>query len=714
MFLIFNISSSDSSEEFFYAKKYFIEEKHMAEKISEEIMEAIGMVEGKGDPNVIAGTTESGKSTVIEAIAKSEAVQELLSIREASGKGSTSEVSIVATDYEKIPEDKLIMTAKLCPKTIADCGDDNDLLGNVVYSAAKDYHKNPNNDFYKKKLEKTLANATEHPANDSLAYKIKGMKKEDFNTIINIMMKFSIDEIMIIFNEMLARNPKKGQKGVRIFIELLSERPSFAKVIQEFWNFVVALINYDINDLQKELENTGAMLEKFQDGTSKFTIALGIEDKESQIVRTLLHSEDGSKEYLLSSISLIFRGADYLFDIKNLNLLTVSVLEGTEIHCVRFIDTQGLFHVTGVKTKDESERIIDILSEYHSNKLILVVSSFVTNTVKDGYEAIRIMLQEANRDIEVYVLYTHWDEYLKSYSRQNSTTGRFTRGGIKVDWKEKYKEAVKDQNDLSEMFKNSLSSNNSRKKPNIIGFYRAAILSDPESKMENELEDNGIEYPSALHRLIEDILSIEAKRGLKYKVIEGIENCFTIETSKLGNQNVAALYDNMIGECKRLKLYASTVRDCNRKWCGSGTVHKSNVAVNDNGFENITTSFVQEIRNYAMSYVSKLVIDVTPYISNQAEVARLTEEIKLYLSVNQNVGREVAKLIGTEAYNQGFVRSSGFKYQYKRFWDMIEYVQNKYFMAKNIPFTVTFEVCFFNAIKDCIRNFVDAKCIVVY
>lgn len=680
----------------------------------EEIKKALVMVEGKGDPMVVAGTTESGKSTAMDALAKNEDVQELLSIREASGKGSTSEVSIIATDYSAIPEDKLIMTAKLCLKTIADCSDDNELLGNIIYAAAKDYSKNPDIDIYKTKMSKALTNALEHPANESLAYKIKGMKDDDFNALMDILMEFSIDNVMSIYNEMLAKNPKKGQKGVRIFIELLSDRESFSDVIQSYWNFIVELINRDVSNLKVELENSGASVEILDDGTSKFVAVLGSEDIDSKIIEILLKSEGGSKEYLFSDISLIFRGADYLFNVNNINLLMVSEYEEEQIHCIRFIDTQGLFHATGVKTKDESERIIDILSEYHSNKLVLVVNSFVTDTVKDGYEAVRMMLQEANRDIEVYILYTHWDEYLKSYSQQSTTTSRFSRGTANIDWQQKYNEALNDQGLLSDIFHRCIVSNTSRKKPVIIGFYRAAILSDPESKMEDELEKHNIIYPAALHKLIEDVLKEEAKRGPKNRVLEGIEDCFSIDPSQFGKQNINALYENMVVECKDLKLYAATVRACTRKWCGSGTVHKSDVAVNDYGFKNIETCFVREIRNYAMTCIDKLDINVSAYIPEASNVERFTEDLKSYLTTNQNVGREVAKLIGNEAYKNGFVKETGFRYQYDRFTDMIQYVQDNYFMAKSIPFTVAFEKCLSAAIKGCISDFVDAKCVVVY
>ncbi len=680
----------------------------------EALKEALEKVEGKGDPIAAAGTTESGKSTSMDALASHPDVQELMGVREASGKGSTSEVSIIATDYEKIPENKLIMTAKLCHQTLADCNDDNDFLGNVMYAAAKDYIKNPSTDIYTAKMAKALTSSLEHPANESLAYKIKDMSEDDFNELFQIFNQFPINEVMIIYNEMMAKNPKKGQKGVRIFIELLTIRESFTNKIQDFWNFIVKLINRDVEQLKIELRDSGAYIDTFPDGSSKFIIVFGKEDSDSEIVKTLLKSEDGSKEYLLSDISLIFRGASYLFNVENVDLLTVSEYEGKQIHCIRFIDTQGLFHATGVKTKDESERIIDILSTYHSNKLMLVVNSFITDTVKDGYEAVRMMLQEANRDIEVYILYTHWDEYLKNYSQQKGMAGRFSRAKTKVDWVSKYDEAMRDQKELSNSFLNCLASNSSKKKPRIVGFYRAAILSDALSKMEDKLEEENIVYPQALNMLVTDVLREQSKNGPKHRVVEGIEKCFAIEVSNAGKQNISKLYDNLVVDCKGLKLYASTVRACNRKWCDSGTVHSSVVGENDYGFKNIETKFVQEIRNYAMTFVNKLVIDSKPYVSDSSDVEKFNSDLIEYLLTNQNVGREVARLIGKEAYREGFEKDTSFRYQYERFTEMIQYTQNNYFAASSIEFTDAFRECLTEAIQDCIDIFVDSKCIVVY
>lgn len=682
-------------------------------EVSNEVMEAIGRVEGKGEPIVAAGTTGSGKSAVEEASASHPVTQALLGIREASGKGSVTKASTIATDYEMIPEDKLVMLAELHPKTIAECGDDNELLGNVLYSGAKDYFKNPDENLYKTKLAKALTNLLEHPANDSLGYKLKDIGDDKYDGLMEVILKFDISQVMIIYNEMLAKTSKKGQKGVRIFIELLSSRESFREIVAEFWNLVIEFINQEVEELRDKLESNGAVVEVKSEGGYKFTALLGEDDIDSEIAELLLKSEEGSKEYLLSNVSLIYRGADYIFDVGNRDALTVAELGDTKIHCIRIIDTQGLFHSTGVKAKDESERIVDLLSEFHSTKLLLVVNSFVTDTVKDGYDAISMMLQEVNRDIEIYILFTHWDEYLKSFANQSGTVSRFSRRSY-IDWAEKYKAAFYEQQKVVDRFNAAVGDNTSKKKPKIIGVYRAAILSEDGNKMENILDYEGVQYPDALNLLFTDMVKQATVNGDKYRVIEGLEETVSIDASKFGKQNISALYINLVNECKDLKLYASTVRACNRKWINAGNVHEAYVVANDYGFQTITTKFVQEIRNYAMSYVKKLDIDAKSYLPNQDDEEQFIADLMEYLTLQQNVGREVAKMIGSESYSEGFVRAKEFKYQYERFTDMIQYAQDNYFIADTICFTEKFEKCLIESAKKCIRDFVDSKCIVVY
>lgn len=682
-------------------------------KVSDEVMEAISKIDGKGDPVVAAGTTGSGKSAVEEASAKNPVTQSLLGIREASGKGSVTKASTIATDYEMIPEDKLVMSAELHPKTMAECGDDNELLGNVLYSGAKDYFKNPDENLYKAKLAKAMTNLLEHPANDSLGYKLKDIGDDKYNALMEVILKFDVSQVMILYNEMLAKTSKKGQKGVRVFIELLSSRESFREIVAEFWNLVIDFINQEVEELREKLESNGAVVEVKPEGGYIFTALLGEDDLDSEITEILLKSEEGSKEYLLSNVSLIYRGADYIFDVGNKDALTVAEIGDTKIHCIRIIDTQGLFHSTGVTAKDEAERIVDLLSEFHSNRLLLVVNSFVTDTVKDGYDAISMMLQEVNRDIEVYLLFTHWDEYLKSFANQSGTVSRFSRRS-NINWAEKYKEAFYEQQKVIDRFNAAVDDNVSKKKPQIIGVYRAAILSEDGNKMEDILDYEGVQYPDALNQLFTDMVQQASVTGDRYRVVEDIEESVSIDSSEFGKQNISSLYSNLVSECKNLKLYASTVRACNRKWINAGNVHNSNVVANDYGFQNITTKFVQEIRNYAMNYVKKLDIDAKAYLPNQDDEEKFIADLMAYLTAQQNVGREVAKMIGSESYSEGFVRAKEFKYQYERFTDMLQYAQDNYFIADTIYFTEKFEKCLIEASKKCIRDFVDSKCIVVY
>lgn len=682
-------------------------------KVSDEVMEAISKIDGKGDPVVAAGTTGSGKSAVEEASAKNPVTQSLLGIREASGKGSVIKASTIATDYEMIPEDKLVMSAELHPKTMAECGDDNELLGNVLYSGAKDYFKNPDENLYKAKLAKAMTNLLEHPANDSLGYKLKDIGDDKYNALMEVILKFDVSQVMILYNEMLAKTSKKGQKGVRVFIDLLSSRESFREIVAEFWNLVINFINQEVEELREKLESNGAVVEVKPEGGYIFTALLGEDDLDSEITEILLKSEEGSKEYLLSNVSLIYRGADYIFDVGNKDALTVAEIGDTKIHCIRIIDTQGLFHSTGVKAKDEAERIVDLLSEFHSNRLLLVVNSFVTDTVKDGYDAISMMLQEVNRDIEVYLLFTHWDEYLKSFANQSGTVSRFSRRS-NINWAEKYKEAFYEQQKVIDRFNAAVDDNVSKKKPQIIGVYRAAILSEDGNKMEDILDYEGVQYPDALNQLFTDMVQQASVTGDRYRVVEDIEESVSIDSSEFGKQNISSLYSNLVSECKNLKLYASTVRACNRKWINAGNVHNSNVVANDYGFQNITTKFVQEIRNYAMNYVKKLDIDAKAYLPNQDDEEKFIADLMTYLTAQQNVGREVAKMIGSESYSEGFVRAKEFKYQYERFTDMLQYAQDNYFIADTIYFTEKFEKCLIEASKKCIRDFVDSKCIVVY
>ncbi len=676
--------------------------------------EAMSKVKHKGDAIVLSGTTGSGKSTVISELASHEDVQNLLCLREADGKGSTAETCIIATDYEAIPENCLLVSAQLRTRHHADCNDDNDLLAGILLSGAKEYKANQDVAAYDAKIAKEFENALKHPANESLAYQLRGLPADGLDELLDALKSFRPEEIFPVYQELLAKNPKKGMASRRTFAELLSSNSTFSEKIQSFWYIVVKWLNHDLEQLKKDLQDSGAIMVEAGD-SSTFLVTLGVDDLDHPLTKTLLKSEDGSKEYLLSDLSLIFRGKPALFQVQNANLLTVSEYDGTPIRCWKLIDTQGLFHSPEVGTTDEADRILDILSTYHSGRLLIAVNSFINDTSKNGDMAICDMLSKANRPVEIYFLYSHWDEYLASYAQQ---TGRARRGErTKINWEACYQTAKSDQLERHNRFLDAIASNDAKKKPSVKGLSHAAFLSDSANTMETCLEQQGITYTLALPTLLAQVLKEQAQLGSKYRVTEGLEHCFSLDPAGLGTANISNLYNNLVLECKGKKLYASTVRACLRKWCRTGTKHIANVATNANGFVAIETTFVEGIRDYAMKYWGSLILDISPYLPEDTDGNQLQADLLKYLKESQYLGRETAKKIGAIAYQNGFAKNrpgNPFLYQYNRLDNMFSYVQTQYFQGPQIPFTPAFEAVLHDAVTECIQQFVDSRCVVVY
>lgn len=694
----------------------------MTRQLTKEQVEAVKRLIKKGDAIVTIGTTESGKSTADGFMAKGVAVSDLMSMREANGKGSTIETSIIVTDSDEVSEDELIINARMTENHIATCSDDNVFLAKVLHPAVKKYADSLDTNVFEDVVRQTILAELENPSNDSLAYKIRDLSSEYLDKLVSAFKKFPLERLVILLNEAKAKCeqnyvPRSRSKAERrIFRNLVSETPELLEAINGFWNCIIVILNHLEEIVLKMLEDANAII---SEDCCEFTVALFEEDFDSDLANILLRSEDKSKEFLFADMSIIYRGKDEFFEGKYSNYLTVTEQEGKEIHSIKLIDTMGLFHSTEVSPEDEAERIIDLVAKYHADKLLLFVNSHITDTGKDGYEAIKSMLKKMKRDIGIYIIFTHWDEYLKDVATKNTVDNRRRRGGVTVDWHQVYERAELQQKELIESFRESLRANTNKVVPRIINTYKAAILIEKNSSSDSVLCENGVEYEKALELFINDVLVTTFQKGPKIRIKEGLLDGCIIKPNGM-SFDIRKLYRNMVVDCKGHKYWASSVRAVNRKWCTEGMNHDSDIAENEYGFMNIHSNFVIDMRNLAMNILNNtdcVCIAVEDYVISEDAKKDIREKIIQYLKDGQAFGKEFAKIVGNESFDKGFKNNPNFCYQYQRLTDMIQHTQDHYFIAEKVTLSedsVAFITGLRMALHKCIKDFMDAKCIEVY
>ena len=694
----------------------------MTNHISESTISAIRKIENKGDPIPVAGATESGKSTAMGFLAESDAVRDLMSMREAEGKGSTIETNIVATDCEDIFPDVLYVKADLKLHHIATTSDDNDFLSKIIHPVIRKYDSEFDyEELFKNDIADNIRNVISDAGNDTLANMIKRFPEENISELINVIASFPIVVLKNIQIEARAiceerYQPKSRNKAERrIFRELISTKSELSSFVDTFWKCVVTNLDKQSETFREELKSHGAVF--YEDNC--FIIGLTNEDYDTEFGKELLDSENEAKEFLLSNMSLIFRGSEKLFSSDLIDLLTVTEQNGEEVHVIRFVDTMGLFHSEEVAVEDESDRVVTLLSNNHADKLVLIVNGHITDTVKDGNEAIKGFLRKLKRDISIFILSTHWDEAIIQESKGQNVSKRRNRS-LPIDWNAAFTALSKKQDELINSFENCLEGGRGKGKPHIEGVYNAAILMDMNSDSENLLGDNGVEYENALHLMVEDILLQIKSKGKRIKVKEGIEHGCTVFPDNR-EWDVRGLYRNMVVDCKGHKYWASSVRAVRDKWMIYALNHDSDIAENKYGFMNIHSNFVIDMRNFAMHILNNtsfVQLSIDEYIVGDADKDSVKEELVNYLKDGQYFGKKFAKILGHDSFNKGFKRHEGFCYQYERLTDMLQYTQDTYFISEkidisDIKFAPVLEMLQL-ALRESVSDFVNAKCIEVY
>ncbi|WP_297992670.1 hypothetical protein [uncultured Clostridium sp.] len=677
--------------------------------------------EGKGSANIVLGSTEAGKSTFLAGLGKSEGVFELLSERTSDGKGNLINAEINITDDPEIDENKLYIHGEICKKTVADIGDDNKFIGGILFSAIKGCYKNNIMDekFLKERIQKEFMIAIKNPSNESLAYKIASFNDDEKKKIISSISEVSIENLANLYEEVMtiqkAKN-KKGQYATNIFIEKIGTIKGLEDYINNFWSCVVECLNHGVEKFKQLLGEAKDIthIESEKDGKSEFYVILSGNDNEQRIKDILLKSENGSKEYLLSKLSLVFRGTDCVFENPKIDKDAFIVAEqnNRKIHVVRFIDTMGLFHEQGKETEDEYERILDILSEYHSEKVIFVISSDVNATTKNGYQAIREFLTKAKGNISVCLMFTKWDIFMQSRASEKVGQSKFVRREkVKVDWDGVFETCKLKQDELIKSFETAVLDNSNKNKPIIKSIIRYGLVSGNDY-IDNYLEKEKIVYQDAISKLVYWLNYEDRANGdkIRIKVVDDKPYSLIIDSNK--KINISALFNNLVAECKGKKLYASTVMACIRKW-RLGIPHFSKVLANQYGYENIETRFVLELGNYAKQ-LSKDAIRIKPEILADIDNTIQLQEI-ISRKVSSSIGKKFATAVLEKSYRNGFLRDSHiYMTQYNRFSNQLQYTQDNYFNSAQITANKYIIESFEKAMEETVNDVINENCIVVY
>lgn len=114
-------------------------------QVTESLQRAIKQIATKGDPITLIEVDDiTGKSTLIESLALSKGVQDILGLRQGL---EVPQTNIIVTDFSEIPKDCLVVTAKLHPGTADDLYDNNVCLGESLWIAFERSQRNNKKDF---------------------------------------------------------------------------------------------------------------------------------------------------------------------------------------------------------------------------------------------------------------------------------------------------------------------------------------------------------------------------------------------------------------------------------------------------------------------------------------------------------------------------------------------------------------------------------------
>lgn len=329
-------------------------------------------------------------------------------------------------------------------------------------------------------------NSSKSTAIESLA------SSEDVQNILAMREEVNIPEVNIVITDFL---------GIPENCLIVIAKPLFVRD--------AGLPNYPgLQEMISKFKRYGLKLPTFE---PKYMFAFDKDTMKDSAMAEIAHILMNPKERLLEDVTLVFRGRENLFKADGIDSFTVMEDDGKKVHSIRFIDTQEIFSEDGASSVGEVSRIHGAITSNDSNKIVFVLNADYSSFAVDADNALCKFLEDMDKELDVYLLYTHLDVLLSNlYARTN----KYKHGGDKIDWSTIYKIMKESLDNRAERFEDALKFNNLKRKPMIRSSYYAAYTS-PIAAVNDLFRGDGISYFEAMDRLVADVASGSEGKAVK-------------------------------------------------------------------------------------------------------------------------------------------------------------------------------------------------------
>lgn len=646
-------------------------------------------------------------------------MQVLLAMRETNSGGAYDTTRVIITNDHTLPEDKLLVNAKLKKMTRSDCPGGLEFLAKISYAAMNVYVRKkgvfPDNfrEAMKSKINQLLLISSPDDRFERMINNI------DVDHLVNELMKLVCDGspvlgmILTVYDDSVNEKSQNSAANLNledIFVRRFSESKSqFQELINKFWEEVLIYLNNDYEKWKRELAEY-----IFDEKASQFVVYLGEEDKDSEFANLIL--KNCRKSYLFREITLMFRSKPSWFYKTRTETSMGSPV--SPIDSIQFVDARPLFYFDNDNAYSEVDRTLDLFSQYHCDQMVIVIDpTTYGNTTHDDIVCKRLF-SRLNRQVIAHIVFTNLDRHLcefkpKSFSEQSED------GQSQTDWEECCKKSCDAQKqivDSLEYVKSSFgrAAHNTGDEAVLINVpIMAADFDNADNILRNILKEKGIvDYAYATDALLNEIADYITIDLQSFKVLPGIKEHIYFDFSGCEVKGISNLRNRIEWEKNRFTkdkwLHSNTEDAFFRHWCDHGMMFTSR---SNSDFSSFSVKLICEL---AMQYIDYIKVDAEYVCGDSGSFKRdLKKDLK---EDNNYFGRIVASIIGKEACDYVLDRfmklhpnAGDAEVSYE---EMMEYITTNYFPSNqfSVNNSEKFKNVMNKALAICVKRFIDLNC----